>query len=244
MLMKTILFALLVVAAEAFAPASRVVTTHFGNHGVTTTSRSPAPSAFQQTQIKVPAVVQEDAIHSSTSTQLFASSSKESAFDIPSEAKPFLSASILILLDIAFRQILRKAAISFPSSLAGCGALFVTLLTLPIGQKLFEILSPGAALLAKWLPVFFVPSLITLPLAAGMGSTMEVRQGWHGNILQLYPSCYVIRFDLITFPPFCDIGCQGVIGRFGRVLLYTFDDGRFGRCHSQALCGKDKCEYS
>jgi hypothetical protein len=175
MLMKTCLFALLIVAADAFAPTSRVVTTNFGNHGLTTTSRSPAPSAVQQIQIHAPLVVHGDDIHSSTTTQLSASSSKKASIEIPSEAKPFLSASILILLDIAFRQILRKAAISFPSSLAGCGALFVTLLTLPIGPKLFDILSPGAALLAKWLPVFFVPSLITLPLAAGMGSTMEVR---------------------------------------------------------------------
>lgn len=155
--MKTCLFALLIVASDAFAPSSRVVTTDFGN------------------QIQAPAVVHADEIHFGTTTQLFASSSKKASIEIPSEAKPFLSASIIILLDIAFRQILRKAAISFPSSLAGCGALFVTLLALPIGPKLFAILSPGAALLAKWLPIFFVPSLITLPLAAGMGSTMEVR---------------------------------------------------------------------
>jgi hypothetical protein len=29
-------------------------------------------------------------------------------------------------------------------------------------------------LLAKWLPVFFVPSLITLPLASGLGNAWEV----------------------------------------------------------------------
>lgn len=37
-------------------------------------------------------------------------------------------------------------------------------------SKLHRILTPGAALLAKWLPVFFVPSLVTLPLIGGIDS--------------------------------------------------------------------------
>jgi len=43
------------------------------------------------------------------------------------------------------------------------------------GENVYQTLNPGAALLAKWLPVFFVPSLITLPLASGLGSALEVR---------------------------------------------------------------------
>jgi hypothetical protein len=92
-----------------------------------------------------------------------------------------LSASLLIGLDIVFRRILQMASISFPSSLAGCGALFATMLLVPTGKgkggesSLFQALTPGAALLAKWLPVFFVPSLVTLPLASGFGSFAEVR---------------------------------------------------------------------
>jgi len=35
---------------------------------------------------------------------------------------------------------------------------------------LHRLLSPGAALLAKWLPIFFVPSLVTLPLVGGIES--------------------------------------------------------------------------
>ena len=85
------------------------------------------------------------------------------------------SATILVVLDIAFRHILKRASISFPSSLAGCGALFATMLALPQGESIFNALSPGAAILAKWLPVFFVPSLVTLPLASGFGSATEVR---------------------------------------------------------------------
>ena len=82
-------------------------------------------------------------------------------------------------MDVFFRKLLAKLSISFPSPLAGCGALFVTLLAVggikeDWGEGLFGILSPGAAVLAKWLPVFFVPSLVTLPLAQSLGSPVEV----------------------------------------------------------------------
>jgi len=43
-----------------------------------------------------------------------------------------------------------------------------------LGEAMYQILNPGAILLAKWLPVFFVPSLITLPLAGGLGNAIEV----------------------------------------------------------------------
>lgn len=82
-----------------------------------------------------------------------------------------LSAGALVLLDVAFRRLLQRLAISFPSSLAGCGVLFATLLV--VGDSLYNLFRPGAALLAKWLPVFFVPSLVTLPLADGLGSSLE-----------------------------------------------------------------------
>eukprot|EP00571_Detonula_confervacea_P013677 CAMPEP_0172311366 /NCGR_PEP_ID=MMETSP1058-20130122/14632_1 /TAXON_ID=83371 /ORGANISM="Detonula confervacea, Strain CCMP 353" /LENGTH=398 /DNA_ID=CAMNT_0013024525 /DNA_START=341 /DNA_END=1537 /DNA_ORIENTATION=+ len=42
------------------------------------------------------------------------------------------------------------------------------------GEGVYRVLNPGAMLLAKWLPVFFVPSLITLPLANGLGNVWEV----------------------------------------------------------------------
>lgn len=42
-----------------------------------------------------------------------------------------------------------------------------------VSSTLSDALSPGAAVLAKWLPIFFVPSLVTLPLAPKLGSAME-----------------------------------------------------------------------
>lgn len=43
-----------------------------------------------------------------------------------------------------------------------------------LGDGLYDLLSPGSLVLAKWLPVFFVPSLVTLPLAPSLGSTAEL----------------------------------------------------------------------
>jgi len=89
------------------------------------------------------------------------------------------STTLLVLLDILFRKLFKYLNISFPSSLGGCGAIFATLILTnlsgrKLGDKLYGYLSPGAATLAKWLPVFFVPSLVILPLAPSLGSTMEL----------------------------------------------------------------------
>lgn len=131
---------------------------------------------------------------------LQASSSAAAAADNSSSnkspmVKSFFSASLLIALDIAFRRLFQHFAIPFPSSLAGCCALFAALIGLPTGEAMFRALSPGAALLAKWLPIFFVPSLITLPLAGNIGSAMEVRKG----ILSFFSSSRLLSFKKETF---------------------------------------------
>lgn len=56
------------------------------------------------------------------------------------------------------------------------------------GAGLYKALNPGAMLLAKWLPVFFVPSLVLLPLASGLGDAFEVRF----SLSLLSPIVYVI----------------------------------------------------
>jgi putative effector of murein hydrolase len=90
--------------------------------------------------------------------------------------KALVSAAAFCVLDIVFRRSFAYANISFPSSLAGCAFLFCTLLALPgkTAESTFQQLTPGAGLLAKWLPVFFVPSLVTLPLAQSMGAASEL----------------------------------------------------------------------
>ena len=96
--------------------------------------------------------------------------------DPTSESKPSPFVAIINLFGIneIFRLLFIKYAIAFPASLSGCGALFATFLFAPIGGELYNQFSPGAAVLAKWLPVFFVPSLVSLPLANSVGSAVEV----------------------------------------------------------------------
>jgi putative effector of murein hydrolase LrgA (UPF0299 family) len=89
---------------------------------------------------------------------------------------PVIAVGNLFLLTEFIKIIFCKFSISFPASLAGCGALFSYFLLGPAGSTVYSSLAPGAAILTKWLPVMFVPSLIALPLAGGLGSRAEVRQ--------------------------------------------------------------------
>ena len=85
----------------------------------------------------------------------------------------------LVVLDHLFRKAFQAKGIAFPSQLGGCCILFAFMIIAEIikpgvGDGIFAFLSPGAGLLAKWLPVFFVPGLAMLPNAPSMGSPIEV----------------------------------------------------------------------
>jgi len=75
---------------------------------------------------------------------------------------------------------LAKADIQFPGQLGACMVLFVVLCLLDaigassLSTAVFEALTPGAAILAKWLPVFFVPGLALLPLSKSIPGTVDV----------------------------------------------------------------------
>jgi len=117
--------------------------------------------------------------------------SSSSSLSLSSDQKSILSVGIWCLLDIGFRRVFQRLGIAgkFPSSLGGCGVVLAILLLISSmsgkdtndGKNklvgLHSVLSPGAALLAKWLPLFFVPSLVTLPLVGGiesLGGSIEI----------------------------------------------------------------------
>lgn len=140
------------------------------------TARSTSIQAFHSNGLCQPCA-RSFRCESTTKLCMASSSSTKSK---PSITTSVLSTAGLIFLDIAFRRLLKTLNVAFPSSLAGCGALFTTLIALSstkqsLGDGLYSLLAPGAAVLAKWLPVFFVPSLVTLPLAQSLGSSVEVR---------------------------------------------------------------------
>lgn len=91
-----------------------------------------------------------------------------------------VSALGLFAINFAVTKTFAAYNVGFPAMLGGCIILFVSLLLADgiksgLGQDIFEWLTPGAALLAKWLPVFFVPGLAMLPRAPSLGSGLDVR---------------------------------------------------------------------
>lgn len=109
-------------------------------------------------------------------THLRATDEIELAAPDEGNVKSLVSAAAFVTLDVAFRRLFQNANIAFPSSLGACGVVLAALLLLPdkSSDGIFDQLQPGALLLAKWLPVFFVPSLVALPLAGGLGSAAEL----------------------------------------------------------------------
>lgn len=92
----------------------------------------------------------------------------------------FAGAIAFVVLDHAFRKAFAAYNINFPSQLGGCCILFILMLLAQVvkpglGDSIFKSLLPGSLLLAKGLPIFFVPGLAMLPLAPSMGSIFEVR---------------------------------------------------------------------
>ena len=81
------------------------------------------------------------------------------------------SAVALIAMDVGLAKQFALRGIAFPSALAGMMGIFATLVVTDLASprlsnKMLASLAPGAELFTKWLPLFFVPSLVVLPLQA------------------------------------------------------------------------------
>eukprot|EP00577_Skeletonema_sp_RCC1716_P015900 CAMPEP_0113401424 /NCGR_PEP_ID=MMETSP0013_2-20120614/16686_1 /TAXON_ID=2843 ORGANISM="Skeletonema costatum, Strain 1716" /NCGR_SAMPLE_ID=MMETSP0013_2 /ASSEMBLY_ACC=CAM_ASM_000158 /LENGTH=523 /DNA_ID=CAMNT_0000286633 /DNA_START=126 /DNA_END=1697 /DNA_ORIENTATION=+ /assembly_acc=CAM_ASM_000158 len=163
-------------ALVAVRPSAR--STHRHMH-MTPLSPSINLGKFYQTNSKRNVAFSSNRSHSGhSSTQLSAAAAAAST-NSGSKNKTIIATALLIFLDVQFRSLFTKYSIPFPSSLAGCGSLFATMIAVTSmkeewGEAIYNTLNPGAGLLAKWLPVFFVPSLITLPLAGSLGNSLEI----------------------------------------------------------------------
>lgn len=92
----------------------------------------------------------------------------------------FAGSVVFALIEIGVKKSLAAANLKFPAQLGGCIFLFASLLLTEAvnpatANSIFSALTPGAGLLSKWLPVFFVPGLVMLPLSPSIGSGWEVR---------------------------------------------------------------------
>ncbi|KAL7566879.1 hypothetical protein ACA910_021369 [Epithemia clementina (nom. ined.)] len=98
----------------------------------------------------------------------------------PTLTKALLGVALLAVLEAVTKKVLQSLDVKFPAMLAACLALFVflvvtdALVSASAARGMAEFLAPGAALLAKWLPMFFVPGLALLPLAPSVGGTVEI----------------------------------------------------------------------
>lgn len=72
----------------------------------------------------------------------------------------------MVLLHHAL-QVFAAYAIKFPSALAGMFGVFVLLCLVgdTTANKVLALYQPGLNWIARWLPLFYVPALVTLPLA-------------------------------------------------------------------------------
>lgn len=108
---------------------------------------------------------------------LVAALSRGGAVDPQTQA--IAGAVVLGLIEQVVKKGFGKFKVNFPSQLGGCMILLSFMLlaegVMPgWGESIYEQLAPGAGLLAKWLPSFFVPGLAMLPLAPAIGNGAEV----------------------------------------------------------------------
>jgi hypothetical protein len=139
--------------------------------------RSPMPVEGElrsrSTRARLPAVVEKEALLSQKSLAVRGGV----ANTVPNAV---IGAVVFALIENGVKRSLKAAGVAFPAQLGGCIFLFAFLLLTEAvnpdaAASIFSALTPGAGLLAKWLPVFFVPGLVMLPLSPSIGSGWEVR---------------------------------------------------------------------
>ena len=81
-----------------------------------------------------------------------------------------VSLGIILAMDKFLKKAFVAAAIKFPSALFGMFCIFAILMildsTVPAAaQNLMNFFEPALLFIQRWLPLFYVPSLVVLPLA-------------------------------------------------------------------------------
>lgn len=102
---------------------------------------------------------------------------------LPNNNKSFqttLGMGSLFLIDKAINILFKSNGISFPSSLAAMSSVFIGLSTLyKFAPKSAEFISksfdPAVSFIKVWLPLFFVPPLVVLPLKMNLIKGMELQ---------------------------------------------------------------------
>lgn len=102
--------------------------------------------------------------------------------DPPTLSQALAGTVAFAVIEYLVKRSLVVAQVKYPAGLGACILLF-TILCLTdavaptVAHSVYAALSPGAALLAQWFPVFFVPGLALLPLSPSIGGTVDVSTG-------------------------------------------------------------------
>lgn len=77
---------------------------------------------------------------------------------------------LILAADKLLKQAFTEAAIKFPSALFGMFCVFTVLIVLDVvvpaaAMGLMNFFEPATLFIQRWLPLFYVPSLVVLPLA-------------------------------------------------------------------------------
>lgn len=95
------------------------------------------------------------------------SASSGEGFSIMPWLQLWATLASLYYADTAIKGVLTQYAIKFPSALVGMFGVFGLLCAVGdnMANKILAFYSPALNWIARWLPIFYVPALVTLPLA-------------------------------------------------------------------------------
>lgn len=177
MIIKNILILLLLVSFTPQSVLSRA-STKSSTIPSTTTNAAHLPS-FQKKKHHVQQKANEILMKKEEKSSLFGVKRGGSGITESLLSKKYLGLGYFVIYDTLLRKFFKSNDITFPSMMAGCVILFLVLalfeLVQPgLGDAQFQALTPGAGLLAKWLPSFFVPGLAMLPLAPKIEGSLEI----------------------------------------------------------------------
>ncbi|GMH28790.1 hypothetical protein Nepgr_030633 [Nepenthes gracilis] len=128
---------------------------------------------------------------SSSSNSSITSTTSHGVFDI---MHLIVSLGIILAMDKLLKEAFAAAAIKFPSALFGMFCVFTILMILDstvavAATNLLNFFEPAVLFIQRWLPLFYVPSLVVLPLAvrdipaaSGVKICLIIVGGWMASL--------------------------------------------------------------
>ncbi|KAB2626187.1 plastidal glycolate/glycerate translocator 1 [Pyrus ussuriensis x Pyrus communis] len=143
-----------------------------------------------------------------------------------------VSVGIFLAMDMFSNKAFVAAAIRFPSALFGMFCIFSVLVildsTVPaVATSLIDFFEPALLFIQRWLPLFYVPSLVVLPLsvksiptASGIKLCFIIVGGWLATLAAAGYTAITVRRMVKT--EMTDAECMGKPSPFSNVELWSW----------------------